>query len=1510
MVSLYKLVKRFLVLILLIQLTFQSVFILEFDPAQAAAIKESSSKDDFYYSSLMRQVGELKEKDAAFSQSERAQVIQELASFIQSEKGRVKDLRLPYSRRRAYISLLEKQLDSLDTAPPGKIESIITTISSWFSSNQDEIKSEPTIQEPAQPSEFAFAPDDVSLTSTEVGKAAEAPAPEPIKSWWQRLWQKIKDLFNISPVQAEESGYLPTIADIQPDNAEVIINSDISDLAAELNYNPVKIFNYVRANITYEPYYGAKKGSVGCLIEKVCNDVDAASLVIALLRASGIPARYHKALAVAPVGALKELLGVDEVKTVYLALATNKIPVSLVAGENPSIGGFLDAANLESETQLALEWVVAELFYEYDERGGNIDNTVNLETLSTATTTLALQSYLSSYPKKQWFPAEVLIKNPLTHAKKEIVADTVSFDSQAFWYGFLQYQGALSPMQKYRSDLLSATSKDVFSVNYQSTKTRPITPDFDILPPGLPYQFTVGTDNTGLVITDERWSQLPDSRREQVIITLKKSSNESTVLSHAFFASEINNVPVSLIYDGATQTDKDAIASYGGLAYTPASLVAISPSFNLEGANYTTANAPSIGDSLILDFQYQVKGQTISQNQKFSIAGNEEGIYVAFGKIQSDPTLDDPNLTSAQRASRILIQGNAALAREYLKHYQQQNDLLKKSLDYEYQVQFSRAIITQNRILTPVGNTPTTFDFQGLTIDAATYISDYSNRGNYKTHRQPFRLISSLEASYYEAGLFKDIAGLDAVSTVTGLQYVYANPGTYNVQIITSTNESAIDSLDLTANTKANLHADVQAGKTIITPNKFVAQGVWSGILYISLSPDWTGMYAIGEQVQNGGFTSEGYEILNVLIDGKQYAQFINQNIGHPDNFIYTDQTANTADKLCRISKATFLDIMNNENWQESYGLPCLKEQYTFGTHDHTFIMALNASKFKSTADGYNYWEKNQTILSRFTLNYPDSSITMGKLYPYWGTYVYDNWKLRWEGDRKGVIIDLGIYNPQSHSVYAIPFNMRKKYISDELIQNEFVPNHLGYPKMPMTKAAITQRGKPGYYQQFTNGTMYWDAILSTLGDPASRDILPGKVYITYGIWDAKHNALGGTGGIGFPMTDVGFDFTYNGLVQKFDTSVCSLNAGNNTIDCQTRTLLQDIQSGYDKMMHATGMIFVGYNLYRNNKIIKDYQDFLGGIDGADNSYFTKHYYCELFHADEIRSLALDSVYATAICFIPRSIDYYRSQKSTVQSWLTNLIAENDQEFYFAQLLQDEIETQIEGARFTPTEWLGYLSVDIATLIIQPAAKISATAAKDIAIRLTARYSDVLISSRIGRNVMLKMMEVSIKDELAMKGGAIVTEEALELTAERGVLRGARDAALGKISRTVFVDGVTYIVDVPSDIASQLVGKWFKGTSRDVIENFAYHYQKHGVLELEKVGKPIVSQQQYLKDVAEFYLENQNRRVLTNITYKGNDGVIRTIENGGWNIEGTLLDPRGGTWVSDGTPIRFWYTPK
>ena len=94
-------------------------------------------------------------------------------------------------------------------------------------------------------------------------------------------------------VPSAKAASAPSAADLAP-TLDAPHTDAIKSLAQTLGHNPHKIYQWVHDNIYYVPTQGSVQGAQDTLDKKSGNAVDTASLLIALLRASNIPARYAK----------------------------------------------------------------------------------------------------------------------------------------------------------------------------------------------------------------------------------------------------------------------------------------------------------------------------------------------------------------------------------------------------------------------------------------------------------------------------------------------------------------------------------------------------------------------------------------------------------------------------------------------------------------------------------------------------------------------------------------------------------------------------------------------------------------------------------------------------------------------------------------------------------------------------------------------------------------------------------------------------------------------------------------------------------------------------------------------------------------------------------------------------------------------------------------------------------------------------------------------------------------
>lgn len=143
----------------------------------------------------------------------------------------------------------------------------------------------------------------------------------------------------------------PGAADLA-ETPDVIFSGRIRELAARLDHDPVRLYNWVRNNVEYLPVYGSLKGADYALLTREGTDCDQASLLIALLRVSGIPARYAWGVMEIPEVSVTAWLDVAKVKAAGDVMVSTGIPVSVVGTE-------LEPA-LRMERCWVLAWVDAD----------------------------------------------------------------------------------------------------------------------------------------------------------------------------------------------------------------------------------------------------------------------------------------------------------------------------------------------------------------------------------------------------------------------------------------------------------------------------------------------------------------------------------------------------------------------------------------------------------------------------------------------------------------------------------------------------------------------------------------------------------------------------------------------------------------------------------------------------------------------------------------------------------------------------------------------------------------------------------------------------------------------------------------------------------------------------------------------------------------------------------------------------------------------------------------------
>ena len=113
-------------------------------------------------------------------------------------------------------------------------------------------------------------------------------------------------------------------------------------------------YEFVLNYYDYEPYYGSLKGSEQTLLEGSGNDIDQASLMLALLRRNNIPARYVHGIVEIPIEQARNLVGVEDPALVASVFIKHGVPVDDMIQE----GGAITAIRVQHTwTRVFLEYL-------------------------------------------------------------------------------------------------------------------------------------------------------------------------------------------------------------------------------------------------------------------------------------------------------------------------------------------------------------------------------------------------------------------------------------------------------------------------------------------------------------------------------------------------------------------------------------------------------------------------------------------------------------------------------------------------------------------------------------------------------------------------------------------------------------------------------------------------------------------------------------------------------------------------------------------------------------------------------------------------------------------------------------------------------------------------------------------------------------------------------------------------------------------------------------------------
>lgn len=669
----------------------------------------------------------------------------------------------------------------------------------------------------------------------------------------------------------------PTAEDLA-ETEDVQLTPAIRAKAAELGNHPLRIYQFVRNSVRFTPTYGSVQGAQNTLEKLSGNAFDISSLLIALYRAAGIPARY--------------------------AYATIEVPADKL---NNWVGG---TANAEAAQQVLGQGGIPNLALV---AGGKI-SAVRLEHMY-------VEAYLQYFPSRgakhvagkgdTWVPVDASFKQYVftegIDLRNNTAVDTAGFLAGAQqgatinqaegWVQNLNQANVLSGLGANQNQLKAyvdsvkpnATLGDVFGKQTIVQEVLPILP---------------GALATKIVAKGPTYSTLPESLRHQFVYRLYADAYSRNIDSPIWVFQRslprLAGKKMTLSFKPASQADADLIASYLPKPHAdgtpiqqsefPTSIPALArltPELKVDGEVAASAGSFFLGSELAGQggfTQYDFSGwdltndDTLVTGQTTAIGLSVQGLTLnqlqqlksrleqAKGKLES-------GITSDLNGDLVVGDLLTATVWAYLLSVQAQGKLLgmqARMVDLPgLTYGMFHSSVQPNKVYG--GAVTTSVKFPGVLMDIGhlrhvRWSKDHDQSSWIRYNRMRGQAASVLEGIIPEM-FFVDgttcspgssgTSDLSKPACPQGLSAVralmLAQAEGQKIYTITQANQQAINSLQLRSDTLDDIRTAVAAGKEVLVHERPVVVRGGSGAGYVIIDPQTgAGAYLI-EGKANGG---------------------------------------------------------------------------------------------------------------------------------------------------------------------------------------------------------------------------------------------------------------------------------------------------------------------------------------------------------------------------------------------------------------------------------------------------------------------------------------------------------------------------------------------------------------------------------------------------------------------------------------------------------------------------------
>ncbi|HVS66652.1 MAG TPA: DUF6531 domain-containing protein, partial [Thermoanaerobaculia bacterium] len=596
----------------------------------------------------------------------------------------------------------------------------------------------------------------------------------------------------------------PTGADFGGGSAErqAPLSAVIFEQAEELAFDVVRLFELVQTEIATEWYAGGMKGAEATLRQRAGNDVDQASLLIALLRASGFAARYVHGAIELPLDEMVAMLDLDRTEDVLPALrAAGVAAVPVVRG------GVLAAVVVEHT------WV--EAFVPYSNyRGAAVD----FSGMTWVPLAPALEPYRSERGR---FLLRELAESPEGRTVGERVAEYLSHEQEVDPLSLIELEVETFLLAESNGETLD----DV--LGSRAIDALPL----GLLPSTLPAKV--------VAITGES-STLASERLQRVRLrVLGEETGAPPLLELVLPISELLARRVSLSFLPAELEDHETTMLFGGLYQTPAYLLSLRPQLVVSGRRLAVGEG-TLPMAAVARLEVEWLIPASDAPPEMTIVELVAGGHYALGwgaqsfepGVPADPQETAPG-DAESLGARVLVQR----ALDYGSRFDHAESRLAGLLGLRLLRPVPSLVVASLALeVDEALGLPLRLRITGADLDAARRLVEPIAYDGESSAEHDFLELAGLVGSAQERFQFEEAFGVPAISADLGLG-VARDSGIEVVVLDASNVDVQLADLEHPSEVVAEIEGWARSGLVVEVPRTEVAYRQWRGSVWRVLDP-------------------------------------------------------------------------------------------------------------------------------------------------------------------------------------------------------------------------------------------------------------------------------------------------------------------------------------------------------------------------------------------------------------------------------------------------------------------------------------------------------------------------------------------------------------------------------------------------------------------------------------------------------------------------------------------------